>query len=187
MRLMVLSLLLCCSSAFANWQLDLSNSSINFMSTKNTHISEIHQFDSFSGNLSDTGELTVSIDLTSVNTMIPIRNTRMQEMLFNVSDFAQAAFTAKLSDDVFVMSVGEQRVLVVDGELTLHGATSKVPAHVRVVRVSDDAFIAYTTKPSIINASQFGLTSGVDALQKIAGLANISYAVPVSFSVQFVR
>ncbi|MDM7862067.1 YceI family protein [Alteromonas sp. ASW11-36] len=187
MRLMVLSMLLCCSSAFANWQLDLANSSINFISTKNTHISEIHQFDRFSGSLNDAGEVSVSIDLTSVNTMIPIRDSRMQELLFNVSEFAQATFTAKLSDDVFSMSVGEQQILMTNGELALHGATSKVPVHVKVVRVSEDVFIAYTTKPSMINASQFGLAGGVDALQKIAGLANISYAVPVSFSVQFVR
>jgi len=81
-----LILSLCASSkVFAHYDLVASDSSVNFLSTKNVNITESHSFDRLSGNLSSTGELSIEIDLTSVNTIIPIRNERMQKMLFNVS------------------------------------------------------------------------------------------------------
>ena len=69
------------ASAFAQWTLDQDNSALHFMSTKNAQVTEVHSFDHFSGKLSDSGTLTIEVPLDSVNTNIPIRNTRMQEML----------------------------------------------------------------------------------------------------------
>lgn len=183
MRIFILCLWLATGSAMANWQLDLASSSLHFISTKNEHISEMHTFDRLSGGLSDKGELTVDVDLTSVNTMIEIRNTRMQSMLFNVEQFATASFSADLPAEVMALAPGNTLNVQQSGVLSLHGVNADVTFDVRVVRVSESQLLAYTVKPTIINASQFGLTAGVQALQKIAGLNSIGYAVPVSFSV----
>ncbi|WP_100658544.1 YceI family protein [Alteromonas flava] len=183
MRFLSLGLLFLSTSVFANWQLDNDASALHFISTKNEHIAEVHTFDRLSGELSKDGSLTISIDLTSVNTMIPVRNTRMQEMLFNVSEYAQASFSTQLPAEVMSMAVGESKQMTQSGTLSLHGETAEVSFVVNVQRLNNTTISAHTVKPSLVNASQFGLTAGVDALRKIAGLNSISYAVPVTFSV----
>lgn len=183
MRILTLCLWLATGSVLADWQLDSDNSSLHFISTKNEHISEMHTFDRVSGNLTEAGKLSINVDLTSVNTMIDIRNSRMQSMLFNVDSFASATFSADLPANVMALPPGGTMQMQQSGVLSLHGVEASVTFEVRVVRLSESQLLAYTVKPTIINASQFGLTAGVQALQKIAGLNSISYAVPVSFSV----
>lgn len=187
MRLLILGLSLFCSAAFADWQLDAENSSLNFISTKNVHISEMHSFERLEGSLSRSGELSVAIDLTSVNTMIEIRDTRMREMLFKVGDFASATVSAKLSEAIMAIDVGNQMRTEVSGQLDLHGTKSQITLPLVIAKLNDSTFVATTTKPVIVNASQFGLASGIEALQSIAGLNAIGLAVPVTFSVTFTR
>ena len=185
MRLLSALFLVFSFSSFANWQLDPANSSLNFISTKNTHFSEVHSFDEFSGQLSASGELSISINLASVNTLIEIRDTRMQDMLFKVDEFATAEFTAELPTEVIATDIGQQNTYKLQGTLSLHGSSVPVSMHVNIARLGQDRFVAHTVKPIILNANQFGLEAGVGALQTIAGLSNISLAVPVTFSVSF--
>lgn len=187
MRSFLVFLLFVSVSASANWQLDSAFSSLNFISTKNTDFSEMHSFDEFTGSMTNDGALFVSVNLASVNTLIEIRNTRMREMLFNVGDFATAELTAQLPETVLSLTQGQQETHALTGNLTLHGKTSPVTMHVKITKLDANSYSAHTVKPLIINASQYGLKDGVAALQKIAGLANISLAVPVSFSVVFKR
>ena len=56
-----------------------------------------------------------------------------------------------------------------------------------MAKLDADTYSAHTVKPIIISADQFGLKDGVEALREIAGLNNISLAVPVTFSVLFTR
>ena len=187
MRLFILGLSLLCSTAFAEWQLDQERSSINFISTKNVHISEMHSFEQLQGRLSDDGALSVVVDLASVNTLIEIRDTRMREMLFKVGEFANATFSAQIPNEIMNMPVGSVTQTEVSGQLDLHGTKGNLGLSLSVARVNASTFTATTTKPVIINASQFGLASGIEALQAIAGLNAIGLAVPVTFSVTFTR
>lgn len=174
-------------SASANWQLDQESSSLNFISTKNTDFSEMHSFDQFTGTITDNGAVAISVNLASVNTLIEIRNTRMREMLFKVGEFATADLTAQLPESVLNLKQGQQESIELQGTLSLHGIASQVVMQVRVAKLDATTYSAHTVKPIIINANQYGLKEGVAALQKIAGLTNISLAVPVSFSVVFER
>ena len=112
---------LACGLAFpaaAVWSLDKDTSSLHFMSTKNAQITEVHQFDNFDGSLSDDGKLMVTVDLSSVNTAIDIRNKRMQEMLFNVAKYADATFQATLPDAMMNVETGTVVSGKVDGILS---------------------------------------------------------------------
>lgn len=180
--------LLTCGLAFpaaADWSIDGETSVLHFLSTKNAQVTEIHKFDSFEGSLSDSGKLSVAVDLSSVNTAIDIRNERMQEMLFNVTKFAQATFEASLPESMMNLQTGDVVNGKVNGILTLNGKAVPTSFSVQASKVSDDMLSVSTTAPTLIKAESFGLADGVAALQKIAGLKSITTTVPVTFSVTF--
>jgi len=58
---------------------------------------------------------------------------------------------------------------------------------VAVVRIGEDRFNVVTRKPFIVLVGSHALLDGIERLREIAGLKMISLAVPVSFSLQFVR
>ncbi|NDW21305.1 YceI family protein [Alteromonas hispanica] len=182
--------LLTCGLAFpaaADWTIDGDTSALHFLSTKNSQVTEVHKFDSFKGNLSDSGKLNVEVDLSSVNTAIDIRNKRMQEMLFNVSKYATANFEATLTDTMMKLNAGDVVNGKVDGILTLHGQAVPTTFAVTVSQVDEDTLTVSTSAPTLIKAESFGLAKGVAALQEIAGLKSITTTVPVTFSVTLKR
>ena len=141
----------------------------------------------FAVTLSDGGKLNVAVDLSSVNTAIDIRNKRMQEMLFNVTKFAQATFEANLPESMMNLKSGQVVNGKVDGILMLHGKAVPTSFAVKASKVNDDTLTVSTTSPTLIKAESFGLAEGVAALQKIAGLKSITTTVPVTFSVTFTQ
>ncbi|MDO8262768.1 MAG: cellulase family glycosylhydrolase, partial [Gallionella sp.] len=54
----------------AAWTLDTTASYLNFVTTKNTHNVEVHNFGTLSGDISAAGVATLTIDLNSVNTAV---------------------------------------------------------------------------------------------------------------------
>lgn len=181
----LLSLLALSFSSQAQWSLDNSESSLSFLSTKKAQITEIHTFEKLSGQVSDAGELTVSVDLTSVATNIPIRDERMQSMLFNTDKFASATFTAALPAGLQNLAVGAQVSNDVTGKLSLHGITADATFSVMASRINETTLLVTTLKPTVINAASFGLADGIEALREIAKLDSITLAVPVSFTATF--
>ncbi|MEW9797742.1 YceI family protein [Alteromonas sp. CYL-A6] len=171
--------------AAADWMLNDDASALHFMTTKNAQVSEVHQFHSLSGSVTDDGALTVSVDLASVDTAIDIRNTRMKEMLFQVADFPHATFTASLPESMTALESGDTETGTVDGTLTLHGEAVPVSFQVRASKLNDTTMVVSTVAPTLIKAKSFGLSDGVMALQNIAGLNSITTTVPLTFSVVF--
>jgi polyisoprenoid-binding protein YceI len=180
-----LVLLLLSHVSVAQMTLDEAQSSLSFMSTKNTNISEQHTFDRFSGKIDTQGKLLITIDMTSVNTMIPIRNERMQSMLFSVSDYSEATFTASIPKALTKLSSGEHKMASIDGTMTIAGNSAPVSFKVAVTGLSNGGIAVSTRQPTVLSASTFKLDEGIAALKEIAGLQSISSAVPLSFSVVF--
>jgi len=173
------------SPAMADWKMSSDDSVLHFLSTKNAQITEVHKFENFSGALSDSGKLNVSVDLTSVNTNIDIRNERMRSMLFLVEKYATAQFEAMLPESMLALNVGDVKYAKVDGVLSLHSKAVPTAFSVQVSKVSENTLSVSTTAPTLIKADAFGLAEGVAALQNIAGLKSITTTVPVTFSVTF--
>ncbi|MBD1582405.1 YceI family protein [Pseudoalteromonas sp. S16_S37] len=185
---MLKPLLLCASllssSAFAAWQLDNSNSDLSITSIKKNSIAENHHFKQLSGALSDEGKLTFSIELSSIETLIPIRNQRMQSLLFDVANFPQAQVSADLSSHLKTLTTGVQIIKSVPVELLMHGRRKELKLDL-VVNMQDSQLHVTPLRAVLVNANDFDLAAGIEALRKIAGLDSIATMVPVTFSLVF--
>jgi polyisoprenoid-binding protein YceI len=181
--LSTLGLVLASSVASATqWQINNNESQINFVSTKKVNIAEVHQFDNISGNVSESGEFSLAIDLASVNTGIEIRNNRMKEFLFNVADFPKAMITAELpTGAISQMATGETQPLSVDGFFDLHGNKQEMTFDVLVTKVTESELLVVSAHPIILSVDDYKLAQGVEKLRELAGLPSISHAVPVNF------
>jgi polyisoprenoid-binding protein YceI len=181
-----ISFSLFCCFANADWTLVEGESSLNFVSTKNQHISETHQFKTLKGELSPEGSLQVEIDLASIDSGIGIRDTRMREKLFLVEKFPSANLTSQLPDSVLSLRKGSSIKVTLPAELNFMGVSKNIDVTVQVSRTTDNGIVATSTQPILISAADFGLTSGIEILQKLAGLSGIGLTVPVNFSLVFV-
>ncbi len=171
--------------AMAQWKLDAQKSSLNFVTTKNAQVTEVHSFKSLSGSISDDGKVSVVVPLDSVSTNIDLRDTRMKEMLFETGTYPEASFTAELPQYMLETDPGITMHTEVKGEINLHGIEAPVAFKVSVTKLADQTLVVSTSAPTVISAETFGLKGGVDALQTVAGLSSITLAVPVTFSVTF--
>ncbi|MDG1025013.1 MAG: YceI family protein [Gammaproteobacteria bacterium] len=173
------------SAAQAHWSLDNEASSLSFVTVKAEHVAEAHSFDRLSGTIGDNGDVEITIELASVNTMIQIRNERMQEMLFETNMFPEATISGSIDLDALTdMDAGASTGRQVDFELSLHGQSVALAADVQITRTGEGAVVS-TLKPIIVMSDAFALTAGVEKLREVAGLPSISRAVPVSFTVVF--
>lgn len=172
-------------SVQADWMLNNEASSLSFVTVKAEHKAEVHSFEELSGEIDDNGDVGVTIELISVNTMIPIRNERMREMLFEIDVFPEANIDAKIDlDELSTMAAGATSVRQIDLELSLHGEKAVLPADVQVTRTASGVVVS-CLKPIIVMSDMFSLTEGVEKLREVAGLPSISRAVPVSFTIVF--
>ena len=163
----------------ADWTVS-DSSRIGFVSIKNNRIGENNAFERVSGSISESGQVAVSVDLSSVKTGIGIRNERLQKMLFEVASFPTASIDAALSDgQIAALRAGGARAESVSVNISLHGKTVSKTANVSVSSSGGDVRVT-TTQPIVITAQEFGLESGVAALQQIAGLNAISRSIPVT-------
>ncbi len=168
------------------YSLDATRSSLHFVSTKQTNIIETHRFEALSGSILDTGEATLVIDLDSIESGIDIRNERMRNFLFETAIFSEATVSLSVDmDDLASQAVGSSVTQNITANIDLHGVDALVSATVIVTKLSASSIIVQSATPIIIQAGDFDLTAGIDALREIAGLAAISYTVPANFTLFF--
>ncbi len=175
------------SSALAQWQIDNEHSRLSFVSVKKDVIGEVHKFKQLKGSLSDSGQLNIEIPLSSVETMIPIRNERMQKMLFNTKLFPSAHLTAKVPAEYFNLKDNASKVVTVQADLGLHGVNKLLDVEVMITKVSDNKLLVTSFKPVVISPADFGLDKGIMQLQAVAKLPSITQSVPVSFVLTFTQ
>lgn len=174
-----LGLSLMVQSVSAAWTLNNDASSLSFISIKKGNIAEMHSFKTLSGGIDDAGAATLDIDLASVDTLIPIRDERMQKHLFETEKFATASVSVALGEGG--VKAGVQSL---EAKLNLHGVEKSVSAEV-AVSMNGDSVQVTTTKPVLLGAKDYDMDGGVEKLREIAKLDSISLAVPVSFHLVF--
>jgi hypothetical protein len=181
-----LSCLLVSGVASANWQLLNDKSQLSFVSIKKNSIAEASHFTQLSGQLSEQGQFSVNVDLTSAETFIPIRNERLSKILFESDTFANAVLTADLSDKLSLIKQPGQYVLKgVSAELDFHGHKKPLAVDVLVSSAANGDLSVASFTPIIINSDDFKVTEGIMQLQKLAGLPSIATAVPITFALTF--
>jgi polyisoprenoid-binding protein YceI len=174
--------------ARAQWSLVNEASELHFISIKKTSVAEIHRFRKLVGEVDAMGTIRLTIDLASVDTGVPVRDERLQTLLFEVAQFPVALFEGHADTGTLArLEPGMSTDLDVAGKLTLHGHSQEVKAALRVTALTQDRLLVTTRAPILLNADAFGLAAGIEKLREIVGLPSISAAVPVTFSLTLHR
>jgi hypothetical protein len=167
-------------SAHADWYLDGESSRLSFVSTKNAHIAEVQRFLVLHGKVDDQGLANVEVELDSINSGIPLRDERMRKALFEIDKFPEALITTKIDlRPINDLAPGAQLELRLPLTVNLHGKQKEYSAELLATRLDDRRFQVVTLEPLVINAEDFDLAPGLEALRNLAGLSAISLSVPV--------
>lgn len=167
--------------AQAAWQLDGESSRLTFVTTKVTNVAEVNRFRSLRGSVTDDGKVQLQVPLETVDSGIALRDERLRKQLFEVEKFARAEIAAQLNiAPLLTLAAGAQMELRLPLTVTLHGHSQSYNSELLVTRLDDRRFQVVTLAPLVLNAEDFGLAAGIEALRQLAGLKSISLAVPVS-------
>jgi hypothetical protein len=130
--------------------------------------------------------VNVHINLASVETLIPIRNERMQEFLFETKLFPTATLSANIDPATLQnLPTGATASLDVQATLTIKDLSTPLSLKIVAAKLSDDQLLVIARQPILLTAASAGLSDGVEKLRELAGLPNISQSVPVSFVLTF--
>lgn len=178
--------------ASPTWQVHLPKSSLTFNTTKAAvagigGATETMRFKHFKGGMDAQGNIQLDIDLTSIDSGISIRDERLQTMFWNVAEHPSVKFRAKISpDDLQKINAGSEAVdVTIEGDLTMAGQTKPIKTALKVVP-SRNMRIVSTRQAIVINANDFGMASGVEALRAVMGLNYLSTSAPVTFHLELV-
>jgi hypothetical protein len=166
--------------ARADWYLDGESSRLSFVSTKNASIAEVQRFLVLHGKVDGEGLANVEVELDSINSGIPLRDERMRKALFEIDKFPEALISTKIDlRPINDLAPGAQLELRLPLTVSLHGKQHQYPAELLATRLDDRRFQVVTLEPVVINAEDFDLAPGLEALRTLAGLSAISVSVPV--------
>jgi len=183
---MIFALLFVTVPCAASWTLDNDASQVSFVSVKAGDAGEVHRFTQISGSLAANGNATVTIELASVDTMIPLRDERMRDMLFETGIFPTAMLRTGIDMAVLnAIEPGASSNMTANLSLWLRDQTLALTAEIIVARLGDHRLMVSSRKPLIVNAASVDLADGIEALREVANLPSISKAVPVSFVLTF--
>ena len=172
----------------ADWILNNQASRISFISTKNACKSESHTFRKLSGELSDEGQAVLKIDLSSVDTKIPIRDKRMQDSLFEIVKFPTAEISVEIKPEQFQALPAEQTLVISTlASLSLHGASKEIEASLSVSKLKSGDIVVQDAEPVVVSLTDFGLLQGLEKLREIAKLKSIDNTVPVSLNLIYIK
>lgn len=174
------------TQAKADWILNSQNAIFTFVTTKAVSKSEVQKFTRLNGGVSKGGAIDVAIDLSSVDTGIPIRDERMQSMLFEIAKYPKnARFTGQLPEGLIQAAIKNGVAEgTIDGLLDLHGVKHAQKVSIKVFSEKQGLWVT-TTQPILVNASNYGMEPGIEALKNIVNLPSISDVVIANFTLQF--
>ncbi|AUI88274.1 hypothetical protein BS333_18190 [Vibrio azureus] len=158
-------------------------SSVNFATIKKQYIIEPATLNTLEGSIDKEGKFELKIELKGIDTGVPIRNTRLQEIFFETVKFPQATVTGKVS--LKALSGGPNK-MIIPANITLFGHTKTLDFPVVILKTKELMMIS-STQPIIINASDFGIPNeNLDKLSSTVGNIAISGTVPLSLVLTFV-
>ena len=188
MLTLILSGILAASPALADWSLDPTRSHLTFVSIKANDVAEVNTFGKIQGTIDGDGQAVVTLMLDSVETLIPIRDERMRQFLFETTNYREAVLKARVDPKLIAeMAVGDIAPINAEGSLSLHGQVQPMTLSMQAAKVDAKTVMVASIKPLIVDAAKFGMSDGVEKLREIAGLASISKAVPVNFVITFIE
>src|SRR5690606_30659435 len=88
-------------------------------------------------------------------------------------------------DTIATLAISKSMIIVLPITVSIAGESITLMANVRVLKLNASTIQASTESPLMLNVDSINLTAGVDKLQQLAQLNDISKIVPVTFSVNF--
>ncbi len=167
------------------WNLVSEESRLAFGSIKKDTVGEVHHFNKLTGLVKENGDMTLSIDLASVETNIDIRNERMARHVFQEGK-ATAVLTGKIDmSEVNELKVGQTKIVEIEAQLVFAGVENDIEAEMLVVRLSEDRVLVTTADFIMLSSEDLEIDGGIDMLQKLAKLSGITRSIPVSVRAVF--
>ncbi len=163
----------------SNWQLTASQSQLSFVTNKNKTHREEHSLQFKQGHISADNQLSIELDLTTIDTLIPIRDQRLRDILFEVESYPVATISSQLPDVVELM-----QTVTLPFTLDLHGHQMELYAQVIIQKIGPQMVVT-NFEPVAVNGKDFGLDDAINKLTKIAGLQSIDYGVFTDFKLVF--
>lgn len=174
------------SARAQDWLLNASASHFYMQTAKNNAVMEVHQFTGLDGSISNNGDASVKIDLTSVASGIDVRDVRMRFLLFEVYKFPNAEITSKLDMSKLQELRTTTRIAYpLKVTVAMHGVTKDIEAPVNVTRINDKSISVATAKPIIVTADSFGLLAGIAKLSEAVNGIPIVTAASITFDLVF--
>jgi len=164
-----------------NWQLNTDLSSLSFVTTKNKTVSEQHSLKFKQGFLHEQRVFNAKIDLNTVNTLIPIRDQRLRDILFETDQYPTASIHALIPRH---LDLNANQNATLPFKLNLHGMEKSFEAEV-VIQMVNKQLVVTNYNPIQVNAKDFALDDAINKLTKIANLQGINYEVTVDFKLTF--
>ena len=176
------------SAAYADWILDTENSNISYGTVKNDMIGENNTFKTISGHLNNDGQIDIEIDLSSIDTLIEIRDGRMRDIVFKVSENA----TAKLSGQMDLKAydnqeIGTSRIIETTVSLELVGQKLEHDVKLLVTRLAKNKVMVTPHGVMFIDADDYDLVDAIEILRNLAGLDSIASVISMGFYLTFIK
>ena len=176
------------SAAYADWILDAENSNISYGTVKNDMIGENNTFKTISGHLNNDGQIDIDIDLSSIDTLIEIRDGRMRDIVFKVSENA----TAKLSGEIDLKAydnqeIGTSRIIETTVSLELVGQKLEHDVKLLVTRLAKNKVMVTPHGVMFIDADDYDLVDAIEILRNLAGLDSIASVISMGFYLTFIK
>ena len=176
------------SAAYADWILDAENSNISYGTVKNDMIGENNTFKTISGHLNNDGQIDIEIDLSSIDTLIEIRDGRMRDIVFKVSENA----TAKLSGEIDLKAydnqeIGTSRIIETTVSLELVGQKLEHDVKHLVTRLAKNKVMVTPHGVMFIDADDYDLVDAIEILRNLAGLDSIASVISMGFYLTFIK
>ena len=172
------------SVAAESWIMDGDASVVGFGSVKKDTIGEAHTISGVSGTVTADGTVNVTLDLTSVQTNIDIRNERIGEHVFASETTAMLTATVDMAA-LEALNVGEHMVTEVEGDLTLLGNAIPVYLDMFIMRTADGQVLATSNSMLFVSTEEAGIDAGIDMLMQLADLPGITRTFPVTMRFLF--
>ena len=178
--------LLTIGAAHADWTLDMENSGLSYGSIKKNSIGESNHFKSMEGRITDKGDITLLIDLASVETWVDIRNDRMKEFFFKTAEFPVAKLRGQVDMGKFKnLEIGRQQSFEVAFDFNLHGLSQTIEAELVMMKLTEKTVVIVPDGIIFLDVENFNLLPGLKKLQNLAKLPSISSSVPINFHLTF--
>jgi polyisoprenoid-binding protein YceI len=142
-------------------------------------------FPGITGSISNSGQAEININLSSIDTNIPIRDQRLKALFFKVAKFPQATIKATI-DMKKIKSIRYYKRMEIPAILEFYGVSKEIKLEVLIAKVYKKKLLITSMKPIIINAKDYGVPAkNLVALSKTVGGLSLSEEVAVNFVLSF--